>query len=268
MKKTIFKELYPFPLPEEKLDKTDLFPILVDIKDADETLSLIFCSRRSIIERTEINPENFEFTIESKNKLDDYDKIYGIKKRIYQLFDAIVIWKKKNIIEVRIDISKELSSQERNISFTKVINQFNNLVTQKLHLRVLVKEYINFFPLIHSLYSKSGEGKVTHLSFVTDEGSIKYEKMRKMTKDLRHETYHKAGKNAVDHITPYYLAISWIFQISNEIKSDITLILPGKLYIINSPYPSLEEVIIKGCFVLEQYNFIFDKINEYLSNEN
>lgn len=90
---TIFHKSYPFILPEEDLIEVDLLPKIVDIKDTFETLSLIFCSRRSFTERTEIDIKNFNQ--EAQNKLVYYDKIFGTKKQIKQLFDIIVIRKEK-----------------------------------------------------------------------------------------------------------------------------------------------------------------------------
>lgn len=143
---------------------------------------------------------------------------------------------------------------------------FNKLVEEKLGIEKLLKEPINFFPLINNFYMSNDEGKIINLSFTTDEGSIKSEKMRKDKVDLRLETYHKAGKNAVHHITPYHIAILWDFKILERIKNQIELILPGKLYSLSSTNPRLEEVIIEQCIVLEEYNFILQKIDTYLNH--
>jgi hypothetical protein len=261
---TIFHKTYPFILSEEDLTEIDFLPKLVDIQDTFETLSLIFCTRRSFIERTEIDINNFNQ--ETQNKLIYYDKVIGTKKQIKQLFDVIVIQKEKEIIEVRIDVDNNFSSQERNNSFIKIINVFNKLIEEKLGIEKVLKDPINFFPLINKFYTSNNEGKVINLSFTTDEGSIKFEKMRKGKVDLRLETYHKAGKNAVHHITPYQITILWDSKILEEIKNQIELILPGKLYSLSTTNPSLEEVIIEKCIVLEEYNFILHKINTYLNH--
>ncbi len=260
---TIFKKFYPFIVPEEDLTEIDLLPKLVDIKDTSETLSLIFCTRRSVTERTEIDIRNFNQ--EAQNKLVCYDKVFGTKKEIKQSFDIIVIWKEKKSIEIRIDIDNNSSSQERNDSFFKIITMFNNLVREKSGIETILKNCINFFSVINKLYKSTNEGKVINLLFTTDEGSIKSEKMRKDKVDLRFETYHKAGKNAVHHITPYSITILWDFPILKGRNNKIELILPGKLYSLNSLSPTLEEVIIEKCIVIEEYNFILNKINTYLN---
>ncbi|WP_143854085.1 hypothetical protein [Nostoc sp. 'Peltigera membranacea cyanobiont' 210A] len=264
IEETVFQETYPFSLPEEKLKETDLFPKLVDIKDTNENLSLVFCTRHSFTERIEINPE--ELSIEAKDYFNDYDEIIGIKRYIRQFFNVVVLWKKKILIEVRIDIANGVSSQERNTAFFETVGQFNNLAREKLGIETTLNECINFFPLIDNLYKSSGEGKVGEIAFNTDEGSTKSERMRRGAVDLRDEIYHKAGREAVDHITPYRLAILWNFKISEYIETQIELFLPGKSRALSSTEQRLEEVIIKKCSVLEEYNFILDKINMYLNN--
>lgn len=234
------------------------------MEETSESLSLIFCTRRSFTERTEIDIK--AFNTEVQNKLVYYDKIFGTKRHIYQFFDVIVVWKNKNVIEVRIDILNNFSSQERHNSFVRIIEQFNNLIYESLGIENILEKCVNFFPLINNLYNSKSEGKIIELSFTTDEGSIKSEKIRKDKVDLRDETYHKAGRDAVHHITPYHLAILWDFKISGGIKTQIELVLPGKFYILSSENPSLEEAIIDKCGVLEEYNFIFNKIDTYLNH--
>jgi len=262
IEETSFHECYPFILPEERLEKVNLLPIVVEIQDTHEKLCVVFCSVRSFTERTEIDISTLE--AESQNKLSYYDNIFGTKKIIKQFFDIVVIWKTKNFIEVRIDIVNNLLPQERNRAFEQVIEQFLKLVQQKLNVEIMLGNYINFFPIINNLY-KSDEGKVIELSFITDGGSTKSEKMRKDAVDLRNEPYHKAGIKAVHHITPYHLTILWNFETSEKIKNEIELTLPAKSYDLNSSTPSLQEVLITKCNFQEEYNFILSKINTYLN---
>ena len=268
VEKNVFLESYPFLLKEEKLKETDLLPKLVDIKDTDDNLSLVFCSRRSFTERTVINTEELsnEFRSELNKVLNNYDEIFAIKHCIRQFFNVVVIWKKKKFIEIRVDIANGISSQERSTAFFETLEQFNCFVKERIGIDTLLKECINFFPLIDNLYKSNSEGKICEIAFTTDEGSIKSEKMRRRDVDIRKEEYHKAGRKAVDHITLYRLAILWNYPITKEIKTQIELFLPGNLRSLSTSNQSLEEVIIEKCSVLEEYNFIFDKIITYLNN--
>jgi hypothetical protein len=174
-----------------------------------------------------------------------------------------VFWRNKELIEVRVDITSGMTFQERSRAFMQTINQFNDLATESFGFETILKESINCFPLIGSLYN-SDEGKIGELAFSTDEGSIKLEKMRRGGIDLRAETYHRAGKQAVHHITPYRLAILWKFSISEELETQPELLLPGKVWALNHSTQNLDEVFITKCSGLEDYNFILEKIITYL----
>lgn len=262
---TLFHETYPFPLLIEKLEKIDSSTRLVEIRDSDTNLAVVFCTKRFFTERTSIDPEGL--SAETRKDLGDYDEIVGIKRLIRQFFDVVILWKDKELIEVRVDVTSGMPSQERSRAFIQTIKQFNSLANRKLGVETILKENINFFPLIDRLY-KSDEGKVGELAFTTDEGSIKFEKMRRGEVDLRDETYHRAGRQAVDHITPYRLAILWKFPILEELETHPELLLPGHARILSSVTQELNEVVIRKCSSLEDYNFVFEKIITYLSDCN
>ena len=151
-----------------------------------------------------------------------------------------------------------------------MVGEFNKLTEKVLGVKSLLKDPVNFFPLIKKLYDAKGEGKVGELAFTTDEGSIKNEKMRAGMGDLRDETYHKAGRAAVDDICPYRIAVLWDSPISEtlSIKNYLEVFLQGNCRSLSSQNQVLEDVIIKKCSFLEEYKFVFDKINKYLWNNN
>jgi len=268
---TVYQKHYPFPVPDEDLTGIDALPKLSHIETTDENISLVFCTRRSFTERTEIDIG--DFNTEIQEKLVYYDKIYGTKRCIYQFFDIIVIWRNRNLVEIRIDITKNSLSQEYDNSFSRITKSFNSLVDTSLGIQEILRNRVNFFPLIDKLYYSQNEGKVFELFFTTDEGSTKKEIIKKDKGDLRYETYHNAGKNAVHHITAYHLAILWNFIISKHIQSQtidietqVELILPGKYYILSSTNPTIEQIIIEECGFIEQYKFIFNIIDKYLKS--
>ncbi len=258
----VFHETYPFPLPDEKLAEIDSLPKLVEVDNSESQLSIIFCTKRFFTERTEINTE--DLSNEAKVSLGIYDELVGIRRYDHQFFDAVVLWKDKNLVEIRIDVSQGgMPSQERIKAFSEIIDKFNFLVKNETGINEILKNNINFFPLIDRLY-ESNEGKVGELAFTTDEGSIKSEKMRRGKVDLRNELYHKAGRQAVDHITAYRLAILWGFQLSDDVETQPELLLPGQSHILSRSIQNLDEVIITKCSGLQDYNFVFEKIIKYL----
>ncbi|MEO1432601.1 MAG: hypothetical protein AAFV71_26715 [Cyanobacteria bacterium J06633_8] len=258
---TVFHQTYPFPLSDDNLKEIDFSQKLVEIRDTEDNLSVIFCTKRLFIERSQINTE--ELNEDTRKDLVDYDKIIGIKEHYRQFFDVVVLSKKRNTIEVRVDITGALSLEDKSKAFFQTINQFNTLSEQKARIKTPLQEGINFFPLIDNLY-ESDEGKVVELAFITDEGSTKSEKMRKGSVDLRTETYHHAGKQAVHHITSYRLAILWNIKISGGLYTKPEILLPGNAQILSNQTQSLDEVCILNCSSLDDYEFVVEKIFTYL----
>ena len=258
---TAFHQTYPFPLSDDNLKEVDFSQKLVEIRDTKDSLVAIFCTKRLFIERSQIDTE--ELNEDTRKDLAGYDKIIGVKEHYRQFFDVVVLSKQRNNIEVRVDITGSLSSEDKSKAFFQTIQQFNNLSENIAIIKTPLQESINFFPLIDNLY-ESDEGKVVELAFITDEGSTKSEKMRKGSLDLRTETYHYAGKQAVDHITSYRLAISWNIKICQRINSQPELLLPGRAQILSNQTQYLDEVCILNCSSLDDYEFVVEKIFDYL----
>ncbi|MEO1763507.1 MAG: hypothetical protein AAFR83_16400 [Cyanobacteria bacterium J06629_18] len=258
---TAFHQTYPFPLSDDNLKEVDFSQKLVEIKSTKDSLAIIFCTKRLFTERSQINTE--QLNEDTRKELIDYDKIIGVKEHYRQFFDVVVLSKKRNTVEVRVDITGSLSLEDKSKAFFQTIQQFNSLSEDIAEIKTPLQESINFFSLIDNLY-ESDEGKVVELAFITDEGSTKSEKMRKGSIDLRNETYHHAGKQAVEHITSYRLAISWDIQMHQGINSQTELLLPGRAQILSNQTQYIDEVCILNCSSLDDYEFVVEKIFTYL----
>ncbi|MGD1942149.1 MAG: hypothetical protein ACFB0G_12630 [Leptolyngbyaceae cyanobacterium] len=130
-------------------------------------------------------------------------------------------------------------------------------------------QVLNIFPAIDKLY-RSTEGKVGEVSFKTDGGSTKNEKMRRTHEDLRQEIYHHAGRKALEDaesdIRLYKIAILLEYQLAENIQSKPELFLPGRKVQLSKITPELEEFLISKCCGLEDYEFVFKKIVSYSTN--
>ena len=255
----IFHETYPYSLDLEKLDSANSNPELVEIRESETSLFLVFCTKRLFTERRKINTE--DLSEEAQDGLKVFDEIIGIRNCPRQFFDVVVLSKITDLVEVRIDISHGITDKDRLRAFLSTVSAFNDLSRGKNGKKIII-ESINIFSLIDGLY-QSQEGKVFELSFLTDEGSVKSEKFRKF--DLRDELYHKAGKEAVHHINPFRLGISWKFPILEGLESQPEMILPGHSRSLSTLSQRLDEVIISKCSGLNDYDFVFSKIITYLN---
>jgi hypothetical protein len=256
-----FHNKYPFPLGEEELREIQSGTRLVEVKNLDQDLQLVFCTKRFFSERLDLNPNIIRE--EERKNLGVLSELIAIKQYSRQFFDVVIFREKESVVEIRIDVSSGMLSDDRYHAFLQIIDALNLQINNVLEIDSILAEPVNFFPIISNLY-ESDEGRVCELVFTTDGGSIKHEKMRIRNVDLRVEAYHEAGKKAVDHITPYRLAIRWNFVDSNKVKTEPELLLPGNIRSL-SINQRLEEAIIEKCSSKEDYDFVFGKIITHLN---
>jgi hypothetical protein len=268
-----FHDTYPFPLNDEKLAKMDNEPHLIEVRADQEqgNVSLIFCSKRFFSERKEIDID--ELTNETRHELQVYDEIFGIKKYTRQFFDVITFWPEKEMVEIRVDmgVGRGLNTKERGRAFSsniKTLLELLSLIEEQPKDTDLFKNGISLFPAISALYH-SNEGKVVEIGFTTNAGSTKAERMRKKSSiDLRQEIYHKAGKEAVKHITLYRLGILWTIPRKNDTTVHPGLFLPGHVSDLSNPTQSQLHAIVRQCSSTNDYLLIFEKLLQYLNASN
>lgn len=81
----------------------------------------------------------------------------------------------------------------------------------------------NFYTAMDKIYNTKREGNICELYFTTTiGGSVKREKMKRNTADLRNETWHAGGRTAIaklptpDTIDIYRLSVSWKLMFSSD----------------------------------------------------
>lgn len=267
IKDNIFKKTYPYPVKDKQLEEVDLLPHIVEIVDTEESLYIVFCTKRTSVEREEIGSDQLEEKLRKK-----YNKVVGVKEVCRQYFDFILLYKHENRVEIRIDMttssssSKSLPSKEIDKAFYEIINSFNKTAKRITKTNQALVQSTNVFQIIERLYD-SNEGKVVELGFATDEGSVKYEKMRKDCVDLRKELFHAGGIGNVHHINAFRILISWNSPLlsSYKNKNKLELSLPGSITELSQAQPPyLGHFYIKNCICIEEYNFIINKVLTYL----
>jgi len=254
---------FPYPIDDEKLAKADNLPHLVKIETVNNGLAVIFCTKRIITERKELDLE--ELSEVTLYELKEYDEIIAVKRHMRQFFDVVKINSETNTIKVLIDNSGGISSDDQTNAFKQITSFFNRIVVDSGVSGLPLGEPVNLYPLLGKLYNDGNEGQVCEIAFITDEHSIKQERMRRKNSDLRTETYHSAGRNAVPQIVPYRLGVCWDFNISVEVKSKPELMLAGKLATLSETSPQLSRAIICNCVGLDDYSFVIQKINGHLN---
>lgn len=122
----------------------------------------------------------------------------------------------------------------------------------------------NFYQAMDKIYN-SKEGNICELYFTTTiGGSVKREKMKRNTADLRAETWHAGGRVAIasaaipDTIDIYRLSVSWKLAFSPD---EPILSILGSYRALSSG--AVEHALISGCTGPETFEHAFSRLIKY-----
>ncbi|MDD2815220.1 MAG: hypothetical protein PHP00_05710 [Thiotrichaceae bacterium] len=261
---SLFKKAYPFSLEERDLREVRDGVHLVDVTEYNGRIHLVFCSKRTISERTHITRESFEDPEYFQTILGKYNDVIGIQRHDRQFFDVIVLDTVNGFIELRLDIGDSISLGEREYGFQQLRKIFENLLSQLIGSNFDLGTAVNLFPAINKLY-RSDEGRVCELAFTTESGTIRHEKMRRKHECLRSDTYHKGGNQAVNgHITAYRIAVTWEYQKHSLMTTQPELLLPGNSIMLSRGPANLYDAVISHCADLMDYELVVKKLTGFL----
>lgn len=254
-----YSESYPFPLEEEALENIGSEIKVAKIRTVGTSTAVIFCKKRNILQKIKLEAGEIDGDL-----LKEYDEIIAKKEHAKQFFDVVFLRRDRGIVEIRIDVEEGMSSDDRSISFEAIERSFNEMYRSVTEDEgIFLSRAVNVFPVIDSLY-KSQEGIVTDIYFKTSEGATKNAHMKKGGKGLREEMYHKAGTEKLEKeglgIDLYRMHIRWRMAATDELTFQPSLTLPGKIAELSNLTPVLEEFIILGCGVMDDYESIFEKV--------
>ncbi|TRO08203.1 hypothetical protein EQ836_24700 [Ectopseudomonas mendocina] len=162
-------------------------------------------------------------------KLSPYYKLIGLRRVVHEHIDLVrfshsALAAGVGSVEVLLDGTKPggaILNVEEALARTKVYTSLVNNVMGKT-LGEDLPGARNLFGAMSKIYN-SKEGNVCELYFTTKiGGSVKREKMKRNTADLRSETWHAGGRKAIasaaipDSIDIYRLSVSWKLSFSDD----------------------------------------------------
>ena len=196
---------------------------------------------------------------EARNALPPFDELIALRATLYQAYGVLWVPDQGNQVEVRVDHLLGDSQQS--------LAEFHQQMYSHLHTLAGATSVFGpkeLFPAIKSLYEAADEGVVSELAFATTTGSTKHEKMRSK-ESLRKETYHVGGKEALStDIEPYKLGVRWPVRFGLKDFLYPELHLDGALSMVGSLTPGLSRYTVRKAVRFEDYNWVRDKLLEYL----
>lgn len=234
---------YPFSLeaPELRLMSSIPNPVQVINNDNDGSKRIVFCSKRFIKSREDLDINTYEPDV--RTALAGYDEIIGIRCGHIQGFDFIQLSPVDGRLEVHVDASNKLSTDD----IVRAQMHFRHFIEDwltSLNLGVTLGEPRDFLPMVRVLYD-SPDGCVSSLGHSTASASLKEERMRRRNTDLRTEPFHLGGLAGVNNLTDLYsITKNWPGENQHAIPG---VTIPGHFSNIGVEGTTVDYALITGC---------------------
>lgn len=235
---------FPALIPETtaKEDVPSVPTFVGKVKHPDGRIALFFLSGRYVEEREKYKKDEVAAAV--RDAFQDYDEFIAIKLRFKQCVDSIVV-SPDGSSQMRLDLPTLTNADYAGICTNTLLQHFHAYFSGPGGEPVL-GERRNLFKAIDKIYRKKGLGRVSELGFETPTDSVKVEKMRGKSADLREELYHKAGKEGLGdlaEIVPYRLSVRFPSTVHGGV---VELTLPGSFRELSKPTQRLEIAAISG----------------------
>lgn len=201
-------------------------------------------------------------------RLSPYHKLIGLKRVIHEHIDLVrfshsALGTGVGSVEILLDGTKAggaLLNVDEAAARTKLYTSPVNIVMSK-RLGVDLPSARNLFDSMSKIYN-SKEGNICEIYFTTKiGGSVKREKMKRNTADLRSETWHAGGRKAIasatipDSIDIYRLSVSWKLAFSDDepvlsILGTYKALVTGKVHC----------ALVSGCTEDASFEHAFTKL--------
>ncbi|KPB28443.1 hypothetical protein [Pseudomonas amygdali] len=199
-------------------------------------------------------------------KISTYYKLIGLKRVVHEHVDIVrvshgLIEPGVGSVELLLDATRPGTSVLNNDEVLSRVKSYVDLVNALGVVPVTgvsLPDAMNFFSAMDKVYN-SKDGNVCELGFSTTiGGSVKREKMKRNTSDLRTETWHAGGRQAIataltpDTIDIYRLSVSWKIMSSND---QPVLTIPGSYR--GSSTGVIRYAFIFGCSEVGAFDHAF-----------
>ena len=237
-----YGQCYPFPLDYPEL-KAAAGIVVAEVKDDGDHIKVVFCTKRKFSERVRIGAGDFNDP-DARDIIDGFAEVIGVRSGLAQAYDAIWLNKNTGRIILHVDLIVPLNKDQIGAVVNKLVRFVNFGLRTKYRTPKVYVDAKNVFPKIQQLYGRN-DCVVNKLSHSTSTGSVKAEKMRRKLNDLRSETFHASGYNAISGVTsPYAISVVWP-NFNPPYLPEVTI--QGSLHDAGSQIAEVGHAVVNGC---------------------
>lgn len=237
---SLYATRYPAPLSAAELAQVEPGLHLTDIVSTGAVVTATFCTKRLYEDREPRSRHEIGSKAIEEFGWQEYDQFIFIKRRYIQTYDIVRVDLERSTVEIQVEEKSGVDTAE---ALNELVVRMNEIISG-LSADFRLVNPRNLFAAIERIYLDPHEGQVVELGFTTETGSAKRETMRTKGTDLRNETFHVGGRNAINGaLTPFRVTVRWTEPETDAVEEAI---LPGNIRQLSSMTPYLDYVILKG----------------------
>lgn len=255
---SLYATAFPVPLSQPLLGTLSSDPVFTKVEQfGSGSVRLLACVKRFVRSREEISVGDLPDGLRAQ--FSDFQEVIGVRCGYVQGVDAIVIHPSAKRIEIHIDHCCPLNTDELILARRRYVVQLQRWLAEARGVpEVLLPTPRNWFPSIQPLYN-SPDGKVTNLGHSTASASVKDERMRRRTDDLRQEPFHVGGLAGVQNATNLY-SITKAWTGASDVKTSPAVTIPGHFSMVGSQSPNIDFVMLTGCDSSSDFDLLMSKL--------
>lgn len=253
---SVFAHRFPLPIDEDDLKNASSIPLATQFDTLPgPILRVVFCAKRYVKSREELNLQDFDDDV--RGALAGYEELVGIRAGYVQCFDVVRFDPQNGKLEIQVDASMPLTGDEisRSLRHYEVI--LRSWASQLLTGHDPLGQAVNFLPVVTDLYN-APDGCVVSLGHSTASASIKDERMRRRSTDLREEPFHLGGLAGVNNLTSLY-SISKTWDGTYPFARP-GVYVPGHFSCVGNLASRVEHVLVSGCACKNDFRLVMSHL--------
>lgn len=192
-----YSTYFPYILSEDQLNDIQAKPGFATYLEFDSFKSILFAQKSFYTDKItraydDLGSDNEKsaFHLLFPN---GFDQAVAIRRIPFSFYYSISLTD-EDTLEVRMEVGT--SAQDTQANLYAAIDYFEKFFEKKFGITEVFSEPLNLFPAIKKLYDQT-DGKIVDDKFSTGSGMLGNNKMRFASADIRKDSYHAGGEQAV-----------------------------------------------------------------------
>tara|TARA_Y100000052_G_scaffold25338_1_gene28758 strand:- start:1561 stop:2640 length:1080 start_codon:yes stop_codon:yes gene_type:complete len=241
---TTFGESYPLAIDDDKLSqgsRNNEFMASFTTEINDKKLQVVqYCCRAIYRKTSEVALSELKDSAKEKFEDGSVESIKVTSKLNTQLFNSLIYNKTDSYLLIGADTSELSAATDTEAALVRLKTNL------KQHFKFKLPAPINLFPKIEDMYIEPN-GRVTKVEFITPSDSINSLSIKPGDRDVRNDSYHKAGEQEVDALDKFKIEKAWDFIFgSHERQISPTIALNGNKKLLHAA-DTLDLFYVKEC---------------------